>query len=281
MNVLEKLANIDRRYIFLLVGLCVLIPLLLPFGLPTYTTKHAQNLFNEIDSIPPDGPALLLAIDFAPSTAPELMPMARAILRHCFAKNIRVLVLALYAQYTGMAEMALASVIDEYDVKNGEDYVYLMFVPGYYAVMLSIGEDIHRTFPEDFYGNPIDSLPMMRDIHNYDDIALVASVSSTVSPRDWAVYVGTSYHQKIGVGCTAVSAAEFYAFLQSGQFVGMLGGLKGAAEYEDLIERHGYTKKGIRKEASIGMDAQSAVHLMMIALVIFGNIAFFALRRKK
>jgi len=48
-----------------------------------------------------------------------------------------------------------------------------------------------------------------------------------------------------------------------------------------LIERHGYTKKGIRKVASIGMDAQSAVHLMMIAFVIFGKIAFFTLRRRK
>jgi len=281
MNIWEKMMDMDRRWIYVLVGICVLIPLIRPVGLPTFTTPYTQALFDYIDKIPPDGPAILISFDFDPATAPELLPMAEAILRHCFAKDINVMCLGLYPTYIGMIDMALSNVKEDYGAKSGEEFVFLPFVPGVTAVMLSIGVDIKRTFGRDYYGVPLDSLPMMRHIRNYDDVALVLSISGTQLPRYWAVLVGTTYHVKVGVGTTAVSAAEFYTFLQTGQFVGMLGGLKGAAEYENLINAKGYTKKDTRKVASMGMDAQSFVHLLMIILIVIGNIAYLNIRKKK
>lgn len=280
MNFFEKMMNIDRRWIYLLVGICVTVPLIKPIGLPTFTTPYTQALFDYIDKIPPDGPAVLISFDFDPSTAPELQPMAQSILRQCFAKHIKVLCLALYPTYVGMIDIALSSVKDEYGAKSGEDYVFLPYVPGVTAVMLSIGESIRNTFGRDYYGVLLDSLPMMRHIRNYDDIALVVSISGSSLPQSWAVLVGTTYHVKVGVGTTAVSAAEFYSWLQTGQFVGLLGGLKGAAEYENIIESKGYTRKGFRKTASKGMDAQSFVHILMIVLIIIGNVAYFSLRKR-
>jgi len=61
--------------------------------------------------------------------------------------------------------------------------------------------------------------------------------------------------------------------------VGMLGGLKGAAEYEKLIQEKGYTKA--REIATIGMDAQSIAHLVILFLIIIGNVAFFASKSHK
>ena len=276
---LKRFMEMDRRYIFLLVGICVLIPLLLPLGLPTFTTKHVLNLYNAIDAIPPEGPALLLCIDFDASTAAELMPMAKAILRQCFAKKTRVLVLSLYPACLGMAEMAVREVSQEFDVESGKDYVLLSYKPGVTAIMLSIGEDICKTLETDYYGNDLKDLPMMEDIHNYDDIPLLVSLAGSDLPTYWVIYVGTTYHQRVGCGTTAVSAAQYYPWLQTGQFVGMLGGLKGAAEYENLVERAGYTKA--RKVASIGMEAQSIAHLLLILLIILGNIAYFTSKRKE
>ena len=177
-----------------------------------------------------------------------------------------------------MAEIAVEEVSKEYEVKNGVDYVLLSYKPGVTAIMLSIGEDICKTLETDYYGNDLKGLPMMKDIHNYDDIPLVVSLSGSDLPQYWVIYAGTTYHQKVGCGTTAVSAAQYYPWLQTGQFVGMLGGLKGAAEYENLVERAGYTKA--RKVASIGMDAQSVVHLLLILLIILGNIAYFGSRGK-
>ncbi len=279
MGILDRILKADRRYVFGLVFLCVLIPLLLPLGLPTSVTKPVQDLYDEVDKIPPNGPPLLLSFDFDPSTEPELYPMVLAVLRHCFAKNIRVIGMVLFPPGgVGLAERAISQAAGEYGKQSGVDYTFLGFLPGYSAVILSMGEDIHRTFPQDHRGVDMDSLPMMGDVQNYDDIPLLISVSGSAVPLAWLIFAGSRYHQEIGCGTTAVSAAQYYPYLQTGQFVGMLGGLKGAAEYEYLIEKAGFTKA--RKTASIGMDAQSIVHLMIIFLIVLGNIAYFSVRRK-
>jgi len=57
------------------------------------------------------------------------------------------------------------------------------------------------------------------------------------------------------------------------QLVGLLGGLKGAAEYELLINKPGFATKG--------MDAQSVAHLIIILFILIGNIGYFATRKQK
>jgi len=57
----------------------------------------------------------------------------------------------------------------------------------------------------------------------------------------------------------------------------MLGGMKGAAEYEDAVARK-YGRTGTMR-ASQGMGAQSAAHLLIMAFVILGNIGYFVGRR--
>ena len=52
---------------------------------------------------------------------------------------------------------------------------------------------------------------------------------------------------------------------------GLIGGLKGAAEYERLIG-----KKGVANRA---MGSVSVAHVFIILFIIIGNIAFFAAKR--
>jgi hypothetical protein len=85
--------------------------------------------------------------------------------------------------------------------------------------------------------------------------------------------VGNSlFHRPIAGGCTAVSAPQFYPYLQTGQLIGLLGGLKGAAEYETLVNYAG--------DATRRMDAQSIAHLVIIIFIIFANISYFVLRKR-
>jgi hypothetical protein len=53
-----------------------------------------------------------------------------------------------------------------------------------------------------------------------------------------------------------------------------MGGLRGAAEYEVLLEQNGvYPTTG---KAFQGMDVQSVAHIAIFLFVLIGNIAFFA-----
>jgi hypothetical protein len=66
-------------------------------------------------------------------------------------------------------------------------------------------------------------------------------------------------------------ATDYYPYLSSRQLLGLIGGMKGAAEYEKRM--------GIFGDARRGMDAQSLVHVIIALLVILGNIALLATRK--
>ncbi len=279
MNLLNKFMNMDRRWIYLITAICVIIPFLIPIGLPTYTTPPARNIYEKIDNTS-DGQVVLLSFDYDAAVLPELYPMTITILNHCFNRNIKVILMSLYMQGIGIAQVALEDVKREFpEKKEGIDYTLLPYVPGGALVILGIGEDIHKTFPTDYYGTLIDSLPMMREIRNFDQISLAISFSGGGVSRTWVTYANQRYGANVAAGVTAVMAAENYPYLQTKQLIGMLGGLKGAAEYENLVEKN--LKLKTRKAACIGMDAQSAVHIMMIVFIVLANIAYFAGRRRK
>lgn len=282
---LEKL---DRRWLFLLIGLSVIIPSMTNIRFPTTTTPPTINLWNFVDSLKYTQKPLIIITDYSPSTSPELQPMANALLRHALEADIPVILYGgLYPDGIGLARITEEFVLTEMAGKQadgdsiiyGEDYVFFPYAPGGLAVITGMGEDIIGTFSIDVNGDSLKYTPMLQDVRRLEDVGLIVDLAGSSVSRTWMVYAGTRYGTPVGVGTTAVSAAEYYTFLQTRQFVGMLGGLKGAAEYEELnAQRLGIE---IRKQAGIAMASQNFVHLFIIFIVILGNISFFVLKRNK
>ena len=121
---------------------------------------------------------------------------------------------------------------------------------------------------------------MMRGVRRLRDIPMVVALSAgNPGYSDWLAYAQSRYGMKVGAGLTAVSAADAYPFLQSGQLSGLLAGMKGAAEYEVLVQKSGYSKAYMPAVAA--MDSQSLAHIVIMILVIIGNIAYFATRKRR
>ncbi len=273
MKIYEKMMSIDRRVIFLLIGLSVIIPLLKPLLLPVTVTKEVKNLYEFIDKLNQDD-VILLSLDYDPATMAECHPMALSILRHCFSKGIKVMVTSLARpEGLGTAEMAITQVSREHHKKRGEDYVFLGYKPVPGAVMLAMGEDFRLAFPNDFYGTDLEDIPMMKGLKNYEDIKLAVTISGSAIISTWIIYTGGRYGVPIGAGVTAVMATDYYTYLHSGQLVGLLGGLKGAAEYEKLIQYPDMATKG--------MDGQNIAHLLIVFFIIIGNIGYFLGKKAK
>ncbi len=118
-----------------------------------------------------------------------------------------------------------------------------------------------------------DSLTITKNVKNYHDLKFVLSVNATSGADTWIMYGKERYGFPLALGVTAVMAADYYNYLQSGQIAGILGGLKGAAEYETLL--------GEGERASIWMNIQSICHFVIVAFIIIGNIAYLAVRRNE
>jgi len=271
MSCVEKLANMDRRIIYLIIGLAVIIPFLIPMRMPIYVSPPVQSVYDYIEAMP-EGSVVLMGFNFSPATKPELYPMSLAILRHCYSRNLKVIGMTVNSTAATLADEAMRQVAEEYGYQEIEDYTYLGYKYGSRQVMLGIGEDIADPFPEDYSGIPLSEIPMMKEIKNYDDIDLVMDFGSGNTSERWVEYAGARYHQTIAIGCTGVMVSGLYPYLKAGQLVGLIGGLKGAAEYEKLI--------GKPEKATQGMRVQSIAHIAIILLVIFGNVVYFLSRRK-
>ncbi|MFH1313075.1 MAG: hypothetical protein ABIJ00_07570 [Candidatus Eisenbacteria bacterium] len=274
MSLLERISNLDRRIIFLTVAIAVIVPLFLPLRLPIEVTPPVKQLYDVIDSLPARS-VVLISIDYDPSGAPELQPATLSIMRHCFSRNLRVLVLGLWAPGVPLGTRALEEVaVREYDKKYGVDFVNFGYKPGGAVTLVNLGRDVHDVCREDVSGTSVEDLPMMDDIRAANDIDLVISMSMGVPGSDqWIWYYHARYRGNLATAQTAIGAPKYYQYLQSGQLVGLIGGMKGAAEYERLVATPGL--------ATIGMDSQSIAHLLIIAFVLLGNVIYWLEKRKK
>ena len=262
----------DRRYIYISVAFYVIFPVLITLKLPTTISPESRQLYEAVDSLP-DSSTVLLTFDYYPSTLAETEPMSRAALHHLFRKNCRVLTMTtIPLGGPSIAERIMRDVARLYDKVYGIDYVNLGFKYNYVAVLKGMGSSIETIYPADNSGVSLDEIPMMSDIKNYDDIDFIYVVADNAIVDYWMSIVNAQYQIRVGAGVTAVMAPKFYAYLSSGQMTGMLGGMKGAADYEQLVNQPG--------AATQGMTAQSLVHLFIILSVIVGNIVFFIEKRK-
>jgi hypothetical protein len=274
IKLLNKFLGLDRRVIFIIVGAAVVVPFIIPLGLGVTESPPVERVYDFIEEGAEEDPKkpVLLSVDYDPSTQPELSPMAEAILIHCFRLDIPVIITCLNPGGPGLALEVSNNAAEMMNAEYGEDYVFLGYSVGGSVVMLSMGENIRQIFPTDYYGTPVDEYPIMEGIENYDDIHLVICLSGSTFPEFWVAFAHERYGANVAAGVTAVMAADYYPFLQTGQMVGLLGGLKGAAEYEKLIgyeDMFGRLGNGIK-----GMDAQTVIHLFIVVIVILGNIAY-------
>jgi hypothetical protein len=112
----------------------------------------------------------------------------------------------------------------------------------------------------------------MEGVRDFGSISFVMNVSAGFPGiREWIQFAGDRFHTPIGAALTAVSAPEMYPYYPN-QMVGVLGGMKGAAEYEAIT--------GFRGKGTTYMVAQSFAHVVVVLFVILGNVAYFLNRRR-
>lgn len=287
MKAIDLLTKIDRRIIYLILFAVVTLPIIFPSVKSVRVMPPVEKLYAAIDNIPEEK-ALIIDFDYDPQTLPEIEPMAFAVLRHAFTKRIKVLALSLYVQPLGLAQNALVSVAEEFNVAAatredsiiyGRDYVFLGWQPPPLIPILGMGESIVNVYKTDYYGNRTDTLPVMKEIKNYGDVGLLVSLSSGDPPKWWIEYAQNRFGVKVGAGITAVSASEFYPYLQTGQFSGLMVGMKGAAEYEEEVESNLGIK--VRRKASESLPSLTYAHVVIILFIVIGNTGYFISRRRE
>lgn len=285
---IDFLDKLDRRYIFLMMFLSVAIPILIQLQFPEKESGEARAVFNEIEALEP-GAKVLMAFDYDPSGEGELGPMATAFVRHCCEKKLKMYFVTLWPAGPQMIDDTINKVIkkDFRDLVYGTDYVHLGYKSGYEGVIKVIVTDLRGLYKTDATGTNIDEIPMCRDVKSVQDMDLVINVSAGYAgTKEWVQYAVAAYPDKIKLvaGCTGVQAPLFYPYYPE-QLKGLLGAIKGAAEYEEMVVQKYDIDKGrkpspIYLEAKRRMGPQLVAHILMLIFILLGNLVFFMTRNR-
>jgi hypothetical protein len=274
--------EVDRRLIFGFIFVSVAAPLLLTITFEMKPTPVVQALYDKIETLP-TGSRILLSYDFDPPMAPEVQPMADVVARHCLARGHKVVFMGLWA--TGQAQFiaTLQDVIrkDFPDLVDGVDWVDLGYKAGNEGVLNVIRTDFKKMFPTDVNTVPWDSLPILRGIRSCSDFDLIVSLGGgKPGVKEWVLFVGDPCRVPTAGGVAAVVAPMLYPYYPA-QMCGLLGGIKGAAEYENHL-RDNYPRFATMKTPAMEMmGPQTVAHVVILAFIVIGNVLFFVQRRKE
>ena len=257
----------DPRLIYLLLGLVITVPILTHSVIPVPVTQTTQALYDFIQKLPANS-LVVLSFDYSTSVVPELHPQAIVVTQQLFTLPLKVLFVAQWTDGPALAD-AVLDAVNKGNKTYGVDYATLGYIPNS-ATLLGITSDIHQFFPVDTHGNPTDTLPIIKEFPAAKQAALVISFAAgEPGLSQYLQYWQSRFNIPVAVGATASSAPGYLPFYNSGQVVGLLISIRGAAEYEILIHRMGISG------ATSAMVAQSAAHLLIVAMVVFGNVVYF------
>ena len=274
---LFSLQKLDRRIIFLGMALSIFIPLLFPFPLPFKVSKEVQAAYDQVEALPKGAPVLVSA-DFDPSSMPELWPFFQANLHHIFANDLKPVFVTLLPTAPPLIWPEIKKTAKIYNKEYGVDYVFLGYKDGKELVIKNIGQNIPQQFPQDYRGNPINSLEMMQGIKQAKDFPMLVAISAGFPGiNEYVLQIQGLYKLPMIGACTAVSGPDYIPFFKSKQLLGLSMGIPGSAKYERLVQAKD-TVKEFSGTGAKSLNVLSLSHLYIIFLIVIGNLAYFMTR---
>jgi len=113
----------------------------------------------------------------------------------------------------------------------------------------------------------------LRNIRNFSNIDLGVNFSAgRPGTVEWVQIAIDRHNLPMIAGNTAVQAPQVYPYLNQKQLLGLMGGMTGAAEFETLTQKPG--------KALTYILSQTFAHVVVVAFIIIGNVAFFRMRKE-
>lgn len=271
MSFFDKLQNMDKRIIYTLMLLVLIVPMIMPLNIPISINSSTRAVYDMIENLQA-GDKVLLALDYSPGGSADVHPQLEIMMNHLMRKGVKTVMVSFWDAGPMFGEQVIKPLEDAGVKKYGVDFVNLGYVAGGEPGIKKFATDVPNTTPKDFRGQSISNFEIMQGVKDATAFKLVIDFSSgTPGAKEWIRQVQTPMGVPMAVGTVTVSVPEYTPFLQSGQLIGMLGGLRGAAEYEKL--------NGTPGAAVSKMDAQSMGHVLIITFIVLGNVGYVLSRK--
>ncbi len=235
-------------------------------------SQEVRGVYDAVEKVP-KGKIAVMSIIWSASTDPENRPQTEVMARHMFQKGVPFMLLPFDQQGTTLAYDTVNTIAKEMGKVYGKDWVAIGWRPSGYMdlIIQGMSVDMVGQLKTDRNGTKLSDIPMMKGIKSARNVGLIVEITPSATLPLWIGYMGQPYRVPIAYCPTAVMAPEAYNYLDAHQIVGMLPGLIGATQYEQLLHVQGF--------ATRAKGALSTSHILMMALIVLGNIGYVLSRR--
>ncbi|MBS7638054.1 hypothetical protein KEJ49_04100 [Candidatus Bathyarchaeota archaeon] len=266
----DRLQRIDRRVIYWLLFILLMIPFIRPLGLPVSISPQAISLVEGLRKLK-EGDVVVVNISSGVSAWPECLPSLVAVSKVLIQQKAKIIYWTSFVDGHMTFEKIVEKVPGFRGLTYGVDYVHLGFYTGAEPTVAQLATNIRAIFTTDYKGTPIDQLPIMKGVNSAKDVKMVISSDT----GDYCDYYIRQWRIPYGVPTAEIGIAMIFSQYQPYWpeiIFGMTGGARGGAELEKLIGELG--------DATVTMDAINTSHLLVIVAVILANIGYAATRRR-
>ena len=269
-SVFDRMNQIDRRVIYLVLAIVLMIPMFRPVGFPIYEDPLAVEFYETISSMPA-GSTILYSADFDADGLAELRPMLEVMIDLSLQKGHRIVLMTLWAAGNNLLIDWTNKVFLEREAVYGEDYINLGYIPSYAGFLEASRTNFHAACNGgvDNERQLLSGFPIMADIRVASDFDAVVCFSiGDPGYTHWVQFwSATGEVQTILAGVVSVNYPGALNAYNAGNLRAVVAGINGAATLEKC--------HGTRGRAYGASDAQSFGHLAIIAFLILGNIGYF------
>ena len=273
-NRLKRIGQLDRRTVFVIMAIAVALPFLTPLRFVAQPGEETRRFDAALEKVMASPKPIMVSVDFGPQTMAELEPILLALMHKLFRAQKEVIFLTFMPETTALMRKYLADMQQQYDLTDGEDYVFLGYATPYFMVIYAMGTSIEEYYHADDRGVSIHELPLMADVKKLDDVGAVVSIASNSMAQFWIAWGVAPFGVQLLMACTATQATDYFPYLQTGQVKGLIAGGKAGAEYETLLVEQGYMDQ--TGDATRGLGSQSLALMAILAFIVAGNVGFFA-----
>ena len=259
MSYLDKIQTIDRRYLYMALFVAIVLPMIFPFKHPIQVSPLTNAYHDTIEALKP-GDIVVFSIDHVAGTLAELGQTETATLNHLLRKDVRII-------FWGVAFPDAPLIFDSTlrallkDKKYGVDYVHFGYIAGREVAAAALGNDIRGLLKTDESGNPIDTLPIMENVREAKDVALLITFDDGYATQTWVQQWFTPHGTKLlSVGLVGL-LPSVTPYIKANQVAGAIFGIPGAAEYETRLGIYG---KGLARAAGLTTTCILALSLVLI-----------------
>jgi hypothetical protein len=179
---MSKIANIDRRIMYLLLVAVIAFALIRPVGLAIKVSPETMKVYNAIAALP-ETSIIWMGFEFDAGAIPELMPAAKMVIREAFDRNLKIVAGGMWQMAGDVTNQAFDAVLPDCPNKQyGVDYVSIGYRPGRDVWLDQMTRDAWAASAnQDYKGTKFADLPLMSQFKSLKD-AKFLMVFSTGTP---------------------------------------------------------------------------------------------------